>query len=74
MATKKSQARRSSFCWVWLGSRFPSMARPSSADRSYQPVVTVMPSVPRTDARTWIEMSCCSGFGAKSFQFCSNSG
>ena len=29
-AVKKSQARRSSFCSVWLGSRLPSMAAPSS--------------------------------------------
>ncbi len=74
MATKKSQARRSSFCWVWLGSGLPSMARPSSADRSYQPVVRIPPSAVPTSARTWTETFCWSGLGAKSFQFCSNSG
>lgn len=50
------------------------MAAPSSADRSYQPVVRVVPSAVRTSARTWTSMFCCNGFGAKSFQFCSNSG
>lgn len=33
---KKSQARRSSFCRVWLGSRLCRMASPSSALRSCQ--------------------------------------
>ncbi len=74
VAVRKSQARRSSFCSVWLGSRLPSMAAPSSADRSYQPVVRVEPSALRTSARTWTSMFCCNGFGANSFQFCSNSG
>src|SRR5690606_39880875 len=74
VATKKSQARRSSFCWVWLGSRLPSMILPPSADRSYQRVVRTPPSAVRMSARTWREMFCCSGLGANSFQFCSNSG
>lgn len=50
------------------------MAAPSSADRSYHPVSRLVPSGVRTWARTWTAMFCCRGFGANSFQFCSNSG
>lgn len=74
VAEKKSQARRSSFCWVWLGAGLPSMAAPSWADRSVHAVVSTPPSRIRTSARTCTAMFCWSGFGANSFQFCSNSG
>lgn len=50
------------------------MVRPSCADRSYQPVVRLAPSGVRISALTCTDTFCWSGFGANSFQFCSNSG
>lgn len=50
------------------------MAAPSCADSPYQRVARSSPSGVRTSARASTAMFCCSGLGANSFQFCSNSG